>query len=42
MWINGDYQRGISVMDRHLARAQEASKVANAMASWLDQLDSRL
>ena len=21
MWVNGDYQRGISVMDRHLARA---------------------
>jgi hydrogenase large subunit len=27
-------------MDRHAARAQEASKVAGAMASWLDQLDS--
>ena len=40
MWINGDYRRGISVMDRHSARAQEASKIANAMASWLDQLDS--
>lgn len=40
MWVNGDYRRGISVMDRHVARAQEASKLANAMASWLDQLDS--
>jgi hydrogenase large subunit len=40
MWINGDYQRGVSVMDRHAARAQEASKLASAMASWLDQLDS--
>lgn len=40
MWIGGDYRRGISVMDRHLARVHEASKVAHAMASWLEQLDS--
>ena len=38
MWINGSYQRGISVMDRHLARAQEADLLADAMNSWLDQL----
>ncbi len=38
MWINGDYQNGISVMDRHVARALEASKVAEAMSLWLDQL----
>jgi len=38
MWINGDYRRGISVMDRHLARAAEALKVAQAMAGWLNQL----
>ena len=38
MWINGDYQRGISVMDRHAARAQEALKVAEAMQGWLDGL----
>lgn len=40
MWINGDYHDGISVMDRHLARAQEALKVAQAMQRWLDQLDN--
>ncbi|MBE0584328.1 MAG: nickel-dependent hydrogenase large subunit [Desulfofustis sp.] len=38
MWINNDYQQGISVMDRHLARAQEAAKIAEAMSAWLDQL----
>lgn len=37
-WINGDYQRGISVMDRHLARAQEARQLAMAMGDWLNQL----
>jgi len=39
MWVNGDYSRGISVLDRHLARAQEALKVAQAMQSWVTQLD---
>ena len=38
MWVNGDYQKGISVMDRHAARAQEALKVANALQSWVTQL----
>ncbi|MDQ1331891.1 MAG: hydrogenase large subunit [Thermodesulfobacteriota bacterium] len=38
MWINNDYQRGISVMDRHAARALEALKVAEAMREWLDNL----
>ncbi|HML74350.1 MAG TPA: nickel-dependent hydrogenase large subunit [Anaerohalosphaeraceae bacterium] len=39
MWINGDYQNGISVMDRHLSRAREALKVAEAMRTWVNQLD---
>jgi hydrogenase large subunit len=39
MWVNGDYRSGISVMDRHLARAAEALKVARAMVTWVDQLD---
>jgi hydrogenase large subunit len=39
MWINGDYTLGISVMDRHKARAQEALKVATAMQSWVTQLN---
>ncbi len=38
MWVNGDYQQGISVMDRHVARAQEAVKIAEAMGLWLDEL----
>ena len=39
MWVNGDYRYGISVMDRHEARAQEALKVANAMQTWVSQLN---
>lgn len=38
MWVNGDYRAGISVMDRHMARALEAQKVANAMFGWLSQI----
>jgi hydrogenase large subunit len=38
MWVNGDYQWGVSVMDRHFARAIEALKVAQAMQGWLGQL----
>ncbi|WP_372808435.1 nickel-dependent hydrogenase large subunit [Pontiella sp.] len=35
MAVNGDYRGGVSVMDRHLARAQEALKIAQAMPGWL-------
>ncbi len=38
MWVNGDYRNGISVMDRHAARATEAKKVAEAMMTWLSQI----
>jgi len=38
MWINGDYRKGISVMDRHIARAIEAKKIARAMEEWVLQL----
>jgi hydrogenase large subunit len=38
MWVNGDYRTGISVMDRHLARAAECLKVAQAMQTWVGQL----
>ncbi|MHB9032517.1 MAG: nickel-dependent hydrogenase large subunit [Anaerolineae bacterium] len=38
MWVNGDYRNGISVMDRHLARAYEAAKIAQAMLGWLDEI----
>ena len=34
MWINGSYANGISVIDRHLSRAEEAAKIADAMSSW--------
>jgi hydrogenase large subunit len=40
MWVNGDYRAGISVMDRHRARALEALKVAQAMQTWVSQLSS--
>ena len=38
MWVNGDYRGGVSVMDRHMARALEAQKIATAMSGWLNQL----
>ena len=38
MWVNGDYQNGISVMDRHLARAREALKIALALKEWVNDL----
>ncbi len=38
MWVNGDYRQGISVIDRHAARALEAKKIADAMEEWLLQL----
>jgi hydrogenase large subunit len=39
MWMSGDYRRGISVMDRHVARALETSKIAHAMRDWLGQIN---
>ncbi len=38
MMVNGEYEGGISVMDRHVARAQEALKIAEAMSKWLGEL----
>jgi hydrogenase large subunit len=38
MWVNGSYDNGISVMDRHLARAEEALMVARAMNGWMNEL----
>ncbi|MHC4618741.1 MAG: nickel-dependent hydrogenase large subunit [Planctomycetota bacterium] len=38
MWVNGDYNNGISVLDRLAARALETKKVADAMDGWLDEL----
>jgi hydrogenase large subunit len=38
MWVNGDYRRGISTMDRHRARAYETRKIAQAMQTWINQI----
>jgi hydrogenase large subunit len=38
LWASGDYTRGISVMDRLLARALEAAKLAKAMDGWAKEL----
>lgn len=38
MTINGDYSNGVSVMDRHLARAHECLKILTAMQGWLAAL----
>jgi len=38
MYVSGDHTRGISVGDRHLARAKEAAKLIGAMRSWLGRL----
>lgn len=40
MKISGRYSGGISTMDRHVARAQEALVVADAMAEWLNEIDN--
>ena len=39
MTVNGDYVGGVSVLDRHLARAAEALKIGSALDRWLEQLD---
>jgi hydrogenase large subunit len=38
MTVTGDYSNGVSVMDRHLARAREALKLAQAAQGWLGAL----
>jgi hydrogenase large subunit len=40
LWISGEYTHGISAMDRIMARAAEAKKIADAMDDWLDELVS--
>ncbi|MBO8169584.1 MAG: nickel-dependent hydrogenase large subunit [Thermoanaerobacteraceae bacterium] len=37
-WINGKYRRGISAMDRLLARAFELKYVCEKVGQWLEQL----
>ncbi|NLF41020.1 nickel-dependent hydrogenase large subunit [bacterium] len=38
MMATGVYTNGVSVMDRHLARAEEALRIVTAMQEWLDAL----
>jgi hydrogenase large subunit len=38
MMVNGDYSNGVSVMDRHIARSEEALKIVIAMQDWLSAL----
>lgn len=37
-WINGDYRKGVSVMDRHVARMLETKKIVNALSLWVNDL----
>ncbi len=39
LWIRGDYRRGVSTMDRVMARAQEAEMVGKLMDDWVDELE---
>ncbi|MFZ5646625.1 MAG: nickel-dependent hydrogenase large subunit [Bacillota bacterium] len=38
LWIRGDYRRGISTMDRIVARALEAKIIGELMEGWVEDL----
>ncbi len=38
MWVSGKYNNGISVLDRHLARAMEAKLLIDSISEWLGQI----
>ena len=38
LWVTGDYRRGVSVMDRVMARVKEACIVGSLMENWLEEL----
>jgi hydrogenase large subunit len=40
MWMNSLYRNGISVMDRHKARALETQQIAQQMTSWINSVVS--
>lgn len=40
MFMNKEYTRGISVMDRHMARGLETKKLAGEMLNWLNSLST--
>jgi len=37
-WVNGDYKKGISVMDRMMARYLETEKIATNMKTWINEI----
>jgi hydrogenase large subunit len=39
LWMKGDYRRGISTMDRIMARALEAQMVSRLMEDWAKELE---
>ncbi|MEW5761690.1 MAG: nickel-dependent hydrogenase large subunit [Bacillota bacterium] len=39
LWITGRYRRGVSAMDRILARAYETDLLCNLMEQWLEELE---
>lgn len=40
MFMNNEYTRGISVMDRHMARGLETKKIVNEMFNWVNALST--
>lgn len=38
MSMSGDYKRGISVIDRHIARYIETAKIIKSMKDWIEQI----
>ena len=38
--VNGTYSGGVSVMDRHVARARECLTIVEAMQAWVEELDA--
>lgn len=38
LWVSGDYRRGVSVMDRIMARVVESQKIGLLMEEWVEQL----
>jgi len=39
LWINGAYRRGVSTMDRTVARAKEAEIIGGLMQQWIEELE---
>jgi len=38
LWVGGGYRRGVSVMDRIMARVLETKMIGEMMAGWLEEL----